>query len=202
MKHSLLLVAVVALVAFAAPAHSQYMYLDVDGDGANTAADILTPASTQMDVYLVTDHNKDGSPAVCSSSSNLFTINSYEIIMRATGSITYGAWTDLMGYTVVLGNAQAGNDFYVGRGSGTISPPGTYHLGHVAVSGISAGTTVTIVSSTSASPTALTSFGSACEGLDFDNPQKLGSDWNDVSGTYSSTPTTSTTWGHIKDLYK
>ena len=202
MKHSLLLVAVVALVAFAAPAHSQYMYLDVDGDGLNTSADILTPSSTQIDVYLQTDHNKDGSPAVCSSSSNLFTINSYEIIMRATGAITYGAWTDLMNYTVILGNAQAGNDYYVGRGSGVISPPGLYHLGHVAISGVSAGTTVTIVSSTSASPTALTSFGSACEGLDFDNTQKLGSDWNDVSGTYTTVPTTSTTWGHIKDLYK
>jgi len=202
MKHSLLLVAVVALVAFAAPAHSQYMYLDVDGDGVNTAADILTPSSTQIDVYLDTDNNKDGTPAVCSSSSNLFTINSYEVIMRVTGTLTYGSWTDLMSFATILGNAQAGNDFYAGRGSGTVLAPGTYHLGNVAISGVGAGATVTIVSSTTANPVALTSFGSQCEGLDFDNTQKLGSDWNDVSGTFSSTPTTSTTWGHIKALYK
>jgi len=202
MKHSLLLVAVVALVAFAAPAHSQYMYLDVDGDGLNTAADILTPASTQIDVYLVTDHNKDGSPAVCPQSSNLFSINSYEVILRVSGTLTYGAWTDLRSYGTVLGNAQAGNDFYVGRGSGLASPPGTYHLGNVAVSGVTTGTTVTIVSSTSASGTAITSFGSTCEGIDFLNTLTLGLDWFDVSGTFTSTPTTSTTWGHIKDLYK
>jgi len=202
MKHSLLLVAVVALVAFAAPAYSQHMYLDVDGDGVSTPADILTPASTQIDVYLVTAFDKDGTPAVCSSSSNLFTINSYEVIMRASGTLTYGSWTDLMSYATVLGNAQAGNDFYAGRGSGVISPPGTYHLGYVSISGVAPNTTVSIVSSTSAEPIALTAFGSACEGLDFDNTQKLGSDWFDVTGTFTSTPTTSTTWGHIKDLYR
>jgi hypothetical protein len=202
MKHSLLLVAVVALVAFAAPAHSQYMYLDVNGDGVSSSADILTPASTQIDVYVDTDNNKAGTPMVCPQSSNLYTINSYEVIMRATGSITYGSWTDLMSFATVLGDAQAGADFYAGRGSGTILSPGTYHLGHVAISGVTAGTTVTIVSSTSASSFAETAFGSACEGNDFDNTQKLGSDWFDVSGTFSSTPTTSTTWGHIKDLYK
>jgi hypothetical protein len=202
MKHSLLLVAVVALVAFAAPAHSQYMYLDVNGDGVNTAADILTPSSTQIDVYVQTDHNKDGSPVTCAQSSNLLTMNSYEVIMRATGSITYGTWTDLMSFATNLGDAQAGGDFYAGRGSGTILPPGLKHVGYVTISGVSAGTTVAIVSSTSASSFAETAFGSACEGNDFDNTQKLGSDWFDVSGTYSSTPTTATTWGHIKDLYK
>lgn len=202
MKHSLLLVAVVALVAFAAPAHSQYMYLDVDGDGVNTPADILTPATTQVDVYLDTDNHKDGTPVICAQSSNNLTINSYEVIMRATGSITYGSWTDLMSYATVLGDAQAGGDFYAGRGSGVISPPGTYHLGYVSVSGISAGTTLAIVTSTSALSYAETAFGSACEGSDFDNTMKLPTDWTDVAGTYTSTPTTSTTWGHIKDLYR
>ena len=204
MKHSLLLVAVVALVAFAAPAHSQYMYLDVNGDGVNTAADILTPSSTQVDVYVDTNNNKDGSPVTCAQSANNLTMNSYEVILRATGSITYGTWTDLMSFATILGDAQAGGDFYAGRGSGTILQPlaNPFHVGFVTVSGVSAGTTLAIVSSTSASSFAETAFGSACEGNDFDNTMKLGSDWFDVSGTYSSTPTTSTTWGHIKDLYK
>jgi len=203
MKHSLLLVAVVALVAFAAPAHSQHMYLDVNGDGVNTTDDILGPASTQIDVYLVTGFNKNGDPAdPTNCEGGLFTMNSYEVIMSATGTITYGSWTDLMSFATVLGNAQAGNDFYAGRGSGTILPPDTYHVGYVTVSGVTAGTTVSIVSSTTASPIALTAFGSACVGLDFDNTLKLGSDWFDTSGTYTSTPTTSTTWGHIKDLYR
>lgn len=203
MKHSLLLVAVVALVAFAAPAHSQYMYLDVDGDGLSTAADILTPGTTSVGVYLDTDTNKDGSPAdPTNCEGGDFTINSYEVIMRATGTISYGAWTDNMSFATVFGTITAGNDFYAGRGSGTILPAGTYFVGSVAVSGITAGTTLAIVSSTSASPTALTAFGSGCVGLDFDNTLKLGSDWFDTSGTFTTTPTTSTTWGHIKDLYR
>mgnify|MGYP001573316543 CR=1 FL=1 len=202
MKHSLLLVAVVALVAFAAPAHSQYMFLDTNADGVCNTSDLLGPASTSVDVWLDTDSNQDATPAVCSSSSNLFTINSYEVILRATGTLTYGAWTDNMAFATVLGNAQAGTDFYAGRGSGTVLAPGTYKLGSVAISGVASGATLSIVSSTSASPTALTSFGSQCEGLDFDNTLKLPTDWNNVCGTASPTPTTATTWGHIKNIYR
>ena|SRR5690349_9449131 len=208
MKHSLLLVAVVALVAFAAPAHSQYMYIDVNGDGVNTVADdVISPATTHLDIYLDTGHGADGTPAVCSSSSNPFTMNSYEVILRSTGTITFadpssGGWTDNMSFATVLGNAIAGTDVYMGRGSGTVLPPSTYKLGSIAVSGIVGTPVVNIVSSTSALATALTSFGSQCEGLDFDNTLKLGSDWNDVHGTYTTTPVSQTTWGQIKNLYK
>ena len=206
MKHLLLLLAIVALVAFAAPASAQFMYLDVNGDGVNTDADngdVLTPSTTSVDVYLVTGFNENGSPAsTANCGGGNFTINSYEVILRATGSLTYGTWTDNMSFATILGNAQAGADFYAGRGSGTILPPGTYKLGSVSLSNVAAGAVLSIVSSTSASPTAGTTFGSACVGNDFDNTLKLGSDWTDTNGTDSPTPVTSTTWGAIKSLYR
>ena len=72
MKHSLLLVAVVALVAFAAPAYSQYMYIDTNNDGICDNTDILTPSSTSVDIWLVTNADKFGAPVTCAqSSSNL-----------------------------------------------------------------------------------------------------------------------------------
>jgi hypothetical protein len=202
MKHSLLLVAVVAALALAGPAHSQYMYLDANGDGISDPTDVLTPATTSVDVWLDTDTNRDGSPALCNASGNQMTINSYEIIVRATGALTYGAWTDNMSFTVVLGNANAGGDFYVGRGSGTILSPGLYKLGTLALSGVAQGAVLSIVPSTSAAPVAGTTFGTACEGIDFDNTYKLGQDWFDVQGTYPPTPVSKTTWGKIKDLYR
>ena len=202
MKHSLLLVAVVALVAFAAPAHSQYMFLDTDGNGICDANDILSPATSSVDVWLDTDTNGDSSPVVCNDDPNaLMTINSYEFFLRATGSVTYGTWTDNMSFGTNLGDLAAGSDTYHGRFSLTVLAPGTYKLGTLLISGVSAGATLSIVSSSSLNA-GTTSFGTSCSGLDFDNTYKLGSDWADVCGTASPTPVTSTTWGQIKNIYR
>lgn len=202
MKHSLLLVAVVALVAFAAPAHSQYMFLDTNNDGVCDTNDVLTAGSTSVDVWLDTNNNGDGSPATCLVSAANLTINSYEVIVRSTGSITLGSWTDNMSFATSFGDFTAGTDAYHGRGSGTVLAPGTYKLGSLAISGVAAGATLSIVGSSSANPVGNTSFGSQCEGGDFDNTMKLGFDWNDTCGTASPTPITPTTWGYIKNIYK
>ena len=92
--------------------------------------------------------------------------------------------------------------FGIAATRGTILTPGTYKLGSVAISGVASGATLSIVSSTSASGTALTSFGSQCEGIDFDNTLKLALDWSNVCGTASPTPITPTTWGQIKNIYR
>lgn len=202
MKHSLLLVAVVALVAFAAPAHSQYMFLDTNNDGVCDTNDVLTALSTSVDVWIDTDNNQDTSPVTCQQSSANLTINSYEVIVRSTGAITLGTWTDNMSFATNFGDFTAGTDAYHGRGSGTALAAGSYKLGSLAISGVATGATLSIVSSSSANPVGNTSFGSQCEGADFDNTLKLGSDWNDVCGTASPTPITPTTWGYIKNIYK
>ena len=46
-------------------AHAQYVFLDVNGDGVNDGADQLNPSGpTDVDVWFVTDHNRDGSAVV------------------------------------------------------------------------------------------------------------------------------------------
>jgi hypothetical protein len=202
MKNWLLLVAVVAAFAVAGPAYSQYMFLDVNGDGICDSNDALTPATTSVDVWLKTNANGDGSPATCNSGSEELTINSYEFFLRATGALTYGAWSDNLGFTTSFGDASAGADAYVGRGSGTALSAGTYKLGSLAISGVASGATLSIISASSVNPNGFTSFGTLCFGNDFDNTYKLPSDWTDVCGTASPTPVTSTTWGAIKNIYK
>lgn len=203
MKHSLLLVAVLALVAFAAPAHAQYMYIDTNGDGVCDSNDILTPSSTSIDMYVNTDHNADGSPATCNTADGALDIGSYEFFLRASGgSVTYGSWTDLMGFGTSFGTFTAGTDIYIGRGGSAFAAAGLHKVGTLAISGVSAGTTLSIVSSSSVNTFGLTSFGTHCSGSTGTGTYILPDDWTNVCGTASGTPVTQTTWGQIKNLYK
>jgi hypothetical protein len=198
-KFYLFCVAVLALAA-AQPASAQYMWIDVDGDGACTSADVLDNTTTSIDLWLATDLDINLQPVTCASGEQL-TINSYTFILRSTGGVTFGAWTDLMGFGTNLGTGLAGNDRWVGRGSGNISPPGTYKLGSHAIT-VTGSPSISIIASTSASAQALTSFGSACLGALGNNTMKLGLDWFDTCGTAGGTPVTDTTWGKIKNLYR
>src|SRR5687767_10305367 len=207
MKHCLLVFAAVVALAIGVPASAQYMYIDVNGDGVCTSLDILAPTTTSVDVWLRTNVNQDGTTAVCPDLSGEMTINSYTFILSAVGgTVTYGAWTDNMGFTIngnqfPDGTGRAGNDVWVAKASGTIVDPGTYKLGSLAVTP-SANSRLEIHALSSIDDEALTSFGSACNGQDFDNTLKLPTDWQDVCGTASQTPATETTWGKIKNLYR
>jgi len=202
MKHSLLLVAVVALVAFAAPAHSQYMYLDTNNDGICDSNDVLTTSSSTVDVWLSTNANADGSPATCNVSANAMTLSSYEFFLRSSGSVTFGAWADNLAFNTSFGDLTAGAETYHGRCCGAILAAGTYKLGTLSISGVSTGATISIITGSSVNPPGFTSFGGGCEGNDFDNTYKLPTDWTDKDGTASPTPITPTTWGQIKNIYR
>jgi len=115
--------------------------------------------------------------------------------------MTLGAWSDNLSYPTSFGDFQAGTDAYHGR-AGTQLAAGTYKLGTLAISGVAAGARLDIVAGSTVNPPGFTSFGSNCPGNDFDNTMKLNSDWNDVCGTASTTPVTSTTWGQIKSIYR
>jgi hypothetical protein len=214
MKHCLLVFAAVVALAIGVPASAQYMYLDVNGDGlcnpAGGPSDVLTTGTTTVDVYIKTNLNADGSPAVCSpprGNGEAMTINSYTFILSApTGGVTYGAWTDNMGFTINAntypdGRGVAGNDIWIAKASGTPSAPGSYRLGTLAVTVTSSGARLEIHESSSIDGVAMTSFGSACPGNDFDNTLKLPTDWDDICATANSTPVTETTWGKIKANY-
>ncbi len=209
MKHCLLVFAAVVALAIGVPASAQYMFVDVNGNGANGCPlannDILTSSVTSVDVYLKTNLNRDGSAAVCPTGEAL-TINSYTFILNApTGGVTYGAWTDAMGFTINAnpfpnGTGVAGNDIWIAKASGTPVAPGTYKLGTLAIT-VTGTPTLEFHTSSTIDGSAITSFGSMCPGIDFDNTLKLGSDWSDNCGTAATTPVTETTWGKIKANY-
>ena len=58
------IIAALLALAFAAPASAQYMYMDTNGDGVWSGADDRLNANgtpTTVNVYLNTNHNRDGS---------------------------------------------------------------------------------------------------------------------------------------------
>lgn len=210
MKHGLLVLAAILALAIGVPASAQYMYFDVNGDGVNTTADVLSPSTTGVDIYLATDkklsdfNNFDSAviAATCNAGPYSLTINSYTMILTApVGGVTYGTWADNMGFTTDVGNGQAGNDDWIGWASSVILPAGTYKLGHLPLTVSSASAYLTFATSTTINATAITSFGSQCIGNDFDNTMKLASDWFSIGPTRSGIPVTETTWGRIKSLY-
>jgi hypothetical protein len=202
MRNSLLLVAAVAALALAGPAHSQYMYLDLNNDGVCNSSDVLGPSNTSVDVWVVSDAHGDGTPVTCNTGSQALDLNAYEFFLHATGAVTYGAWTDNLGFGFVFGDFVAGSDAYTGRGGASFLTPGAHKLGSMALSGVGTGATLSIVSASSVNPAGFTSFGTHCPGNDGDGSLKLGSDWNDVCGTATGTPVKSTTWGTIKNIYQ
>ena len=76
-------------------AAAQWMYLDANGDGVSTAADVLAPSgTTSLDLWIRTNANRDGSPAECDTQDGALTIGGYEFILHASnGTIAWGAVT-------------------------------------------------------------------------------------------------------------
>ncbi len=181
------------LSAQAPPAYAQYMYLDANGDGVHTEADVL-PATgvTSVDVWIVTNQNRDGTAAACAvESSSALTINSYEIILRAEGgTLTYGAFQNaILEFSTSFGARSDETDAYFGVGGGSIKPAGRYRLARVSVAVVSGAPSISIAPSTHLAAIYQTSFGCQCPGLDQDNTMKLGSDWQDADGLpFSGSP--------------
>jgi hypothetical protein len=67
--------------------HAQFMYLDANGDGVSSTGDRLGPINTPttVQVYLVTDHNRDSTPASCDAGQDSLSMNSYILNLSATG---------------------------------------------------------------------------------------------------------------------
>ena len=227
MKNCLLTLAVVAALAIAGPAYSQYAYLDVNGDGLNydrevangnngAGSDGISAATTAIDVWFVTDDMADGSAAVCDEDpTRSLTMGSYEAVLKYTGSgtVTFNGWTDNLGFTfplITAGDgtfATAGADAWFGRGG---SPPGlapgAYKVGTISVT-VTGSPIISFGTSSAINGNAQTSFGSQCDGARFDNTLRLGPqgdpdyDWFQSFGTTAPTPVVKSTWGKIKTLY-
>jgi hypothetical protein len=208
MKRFLLLLGVAATLA-ATPAFAQYMYLDTNNDGVCNASDVLSSSTTSVDVWVDTNHDKFGNVLTCPDGANTFSLLGYELILSwsGSGSLTYGTFTNLMAGMNNLSQAAGGNDYYTTWVTLTAFPESSSPFKVASIGVTVTGTPVlTLATSTSLAPVDRTSFGSLCTtvapGHEAENQWILGTDFFDVCGTSTLTPTTPTTWGAIKNLYK
>lgn len=222
MKNCLLFLAVVAALMVGVPAYSQMVFLDVDGDGLSSTAgqggnDVLTPSTTSVDVYFVTDTNPDGTSVTCNNGgtpdpSFPMTIFGYEVILvsTGTGSVAYGTWTDLMGFTIKT--SLCGSDPYCSGGPAawigwtgtTPMSPGKYKVGTLAITVAGSAKLDIVANYPSLNPNSETAFGTNCPGTFGLATYMLGIDFptTNAFGTESQIAVVPTTWGKIKDLYK
>jgi hypothetical protein len=163
------------------------MYLDSNGDGIHTAADVVNPGGpTTIEIWLDTAANRDGSPAVCSVDPTLtFELRQYAVDLTASGgTIAWGTYTNrvpnvFFHFSHGTSPTEFGDGYAIAFGSWL--PPGRYHLGTLPITVMSGSPSIAIVRSITLTSD-MTSFGSQCFGIDFDNDLKLGSDWFDADG--------------------
>ena len=208
MKKSLLLLGVIAALAIGAPAYSQYIFMDVNGDGNCTNADALTSSVTAVDIWLNTNHDQNGTVRTCdSNASQNLTIFSYDVLFNAsgTGSLTYNTWTNsASGFTQVNPLTTAGSSAGTSWSGPSALAPGLYKLGTLGIT--VTGTPVLGFRSDNVGvegiPTPITGFGTDCDATANPNTYTLLTDFQDNCGTASPIPTLDTTWGKIKQLYR
>ena len=217
MKHSLLLLGIVGAMAISAPAYSQYIFMDSNASSSCTSADVITGSTTLVDVWLDTNHNADGSTQVCNSNpSQPLDIFSYGLLIHysGSGSVVFSGWTNYMdtahvpslpgNFAILDAFKTAGNEMSVSYAlpPGVKANPGRYRLGAVQV--VVTGTPRLEFSAVASDPNFVpfTGYGSTCDGTVYGNTVALSYDFTDNCGTASGTPTESTTWGKIKQLYR
>ena len=190
---ALLLIA--ALVAVASPAVAQYMYLDANGNGVHDSGDRLAPngTATTVDVWLDTNHNRDGSVATCDADpTQAMALNDYYLNFQTVGGLaSYSGFVTHFG-NPPLGEFNPGDGVRYGNGLiGIFStlPPGLHRIATLTITGSSASPQVQIVDLVSGHSqyTMFATGNSGCFGNDFDNVYKLvgpagGTDWTDVDG--------------------
>jgi hypothetical protein len=210
MRHFLLLLGVIAAMAIGAPAYSQYVFMDVNGDGVNTLADVLTSSSTTVHVYFDTNHNRNGSTATCIDGVHPLDMVIYDFVVHASGSgsVTYGTYTqsavmNTLGFTLLNPFTVSGANAGVGYIASNYANPGRYELGTFSVT-VTGNPILTFVGSSTDPniPSFGTGYATHCDATVNTNEETLGIDFFDADGTRSSTDTKSTTWGMIKQLYR
>ncbi|MGE5176489.1 MAG: Ig-like domain-containing protein, partial [Hyphomicrobiales bacterium] len=187
--------AVVAIAGLAGSAHAQYMFLDSNGDGVNTAADVLNAngTPTTVDAYLYTNQNADGSTATCDTGDGELTINSYVVNTVASGgTVTYSNFVNQVASFTIIARpfTTDATQMTVAQASGTPLAPGFYHLCTFTVTGDTGTPSLSIVDFTTIGPDQC-SFGSACSGFDFLNTYALNTDWFDTGNLGAAVATNS-----------
>jgi hypothetical protein len=168
------------------------MYLDSNGNGVHDSGDRLAAngSPTTVDLWLDTNHNRDGSVATCDVGPEPLSMNDYYFNLQASGgSVSYGGFATHIGniaFPVV--DPGDGIRYANGQGGNIAYPPGKYLMATLTITGTGGVPGVSIVDRVTGSTT-ITGFGTAngCFGNDFDNVYKLagpagGTDWTDADG--------------------
>jgi hypothetical protein len=164
---------------------AQSIYLDTNGDGVHSDADVVAPSGpTVLDVWLRTDANADGTPAVCATGDGALTVSGYQLVVRATnGTVAWGALVNAIPeFTVDLGGASGPTELAGGFGGGPALVPGTYRLATVTITVASGTPSIEFLPQSNLSSRFKTRFDSSCPGNDASYSLQLGSDWSDAEG--------------------
>ncbi|HET9252236.1 MAG TPA: PKD domain-containing protein [Candidatus Eisenbacteria bacterium] len=202
MRTSVILLQLLAAIVTCAPeALAQYMYLDSNGDGVHTSADTMNPngTPTPVDVWIRTDANRDGSPAVChSAAATPLTIQGYRFNLEAVGgTVTYSGFVNQQPtWTLAIGvTNDDGVRYSNGFAGSTPSPPGAYRLASLVITGQAGAASIRIVDLASTFARYTGFFCSDCDGYGDDGWYKLdgpttqsnqgSGDWFDADGLAS-----------------
>jgi len=198
MKRSLkTLLTVVAIAGFAQAANAQYMYLDANGNGVHDTADRLNAngTTTTVDLYVRTNQNRDGSPAVCDTGTEPLTINQYQINLLAIGgTVTYTNFINQQAATMTFSFGEFNPDgvrYKNGFGGLTQLAPGNYRLCTLTITGVSGSPRIDIVDYVNVTGD-FTGFGTSCAGRGFDNVYRL--DGPNVRNATGDRGTLGTSW--------
>jgi len=170
-----LMILVVAVGAKSA--RGQYLFLDANGDGLNSSLDLVKAEGwSLLDVWLVTDCNRDGTASIPARAGAPLGMFSYEFILHAeNGMVEWGKYENLMPqFGFSFGTYQYRSDFYTGFAGTQAVPPGKYRLGRVAVRTTDGSPTIQFAAMSPLSPICHTSFGSPNLGRQEDNTIRFG----------------------------
>ena len=177
----LLFVVLAVCLIFAIPAQAQYMYLDTNGDGVHTRADVVHPTgTTKIAVWLITDRNRSGALTRCAHEANL---TEYTLLLGATnGAVRWGRFApdDSIGTDY---EAEAPDSSYCAAWYVLAKPvrPGKHRLGTVTLTVLHGTPSVRIVP---LDPERVRHIGTYFMS-DCHSPQRerlLDQDWRDVDG--------------------
>ena len=169
---------------------AQYMFIDANGDGINTAADLMAPNGSPrtIDVWLDKNHNRDGSATTCNTGDgDLSSWNGWAMHANVLGGTA--SFSNYVNQTPFTTGGTTGNaGFQSSFTEMAASQVGLYRYDYgpiklftVTVTGLTGSPSLAVVRQNSLDNN-FTCFGTPCSGLDFDNTYKLGTDWFDAEG--------------------